>query len=77
MVLQRRLSRRFSIKAPSDRDDRGWTPLHVAARRGDLAEVSVHFSTVLIGEGGAVRNRANDLPLHVMKFLTDDHLWKC
>lgn len=39
MVLQRRLSRRFSIKAPSDRDDRGWTPLHVAARRGDLAEV--------------------------------------
>lgn len=39
MVLQRRLSRRFSLKAPSDRDDRGWTPLHVAARRGDLAEV--------------------------------------
>jgi hypothetical protein len=39
VVLQRRLSRRFSLNSPGDRDDRGWTPLHVAARRGDLAEV--------------------------------------
>jgi hypothetical protein len=48
MVLQRRLSRRFSLKAPSDRDDRGWTPLHVAARRGDLAEVGVSMHAICI-----------------------------
>ncbi|CAA7395545.1 unnamed protein product [Spirodela intermedia] len=30
--------RSFSPRS-SDRDDRGWTPLHIGARRGDLKEV--------------------------------------
>ena len=28
----------FSSRS-SDRDDRGWTPLHIGARKGDLKEV--------------------------------------
>lgn len=37
---QRRLQRRDSyFKTLDGRDDRGWTPLHVAARKGDLKEV--------------------------------------
>jgi ankyrin repeat protein len=39
MVLLRKLSRRDSLKCNTDRDDRGWTPLHVAARMGNLDEV--------------------------------------
>lgn len=39
MVLLRKLSRRDSLKCTTDRDDRGWTPLHVAARMGNLDEV--------------------------------------
>lgn len=47
--LKRTLSRRqllrkrsFSPRS-SDRDDRGWTSLHIGARRGDLKEVSWVF----------------------------------
>lgn len=36
---QRRLSRRRSFRRGLDTDDRGWTPLHVGARKGDLKEV--------------------------------------
>ena len=35
-----RASRRsLSLKKYEGRDDRGWTPLHVAAKRGDIEEV--------------------------------------
>lgn len=37
--LTRSLSRRNSFGAAEVRDDRGWTPLHVASRMGDLDEV--------------------------------------
>ncbi|KAJ7543846.1 hypothetical protein O6H91_09G055200 [Diphasiastrum complanatum] len=37
--LPRCLLRRDPFKELSIRDDRGWTPLHVAARMGDLMEV--------------------------------------
>lgn len=26
-----------------DRDDRGWTPLHIGARKGDLKQVGLFF----------------------------------
>lgn len=38
--LRRTLSRRQSFRCGIDRDDRGWTMLHVGARKGDLKEVS-------------------------------------
>ncbi|XP_071723688.1 phytochrome-interacting ankyrin-repeat protein 1-like [Rutidosis leptorrhynchoides] len=37
--LKRSLSRRRSLRSGVDTDDRGWTLLHVVARRGDLKEV--------------------------------------
>ncbi|RAL50434.1 unnamed protein product [Cuscuta campestris] len=41
VVDQSGLNRRFkrSIMTADDRDDRGWTPLHIVARKGDLKEV--------------------------------------
>ncbi|KAK4252624.1 hypothetical protein QN277_014371 [Acacia crassicarpa] len=33
---RRSLSRRRSLRSGADTDDRGWTPLHVCARKGDL-----------------------------------------
>ncbi|KAH7351888.1 hypothetical protein KP509_19G019000 [Ceratopteris richardii] len=37
---RRRILRRNSLsKCVEGRDDRGWTPLHIAARKGDLDEV--------------------------------------
>jgi hypothetical protein len=37
---QSRISRRtLSLKKWEGRDDRGWTPLHIAAKKGDLEEV--------------------------------------
>eukprot|EP00250_Pteridium_aquilinum_P028450 c37179_g1_i1 orf=155-691(-) len=40
LYIHRRGVRRNSIcKKVDGRDDRGWTPLHIAARRGDLDEV--------------------------------------
>lgn len=36
---RRRLSRRRSIRLGFDTDDRGWTPLHIGARKGDVKEV--------------------------------------
>lgn len=47
MGLVRQLSRRDSMNSPGNRDDRGWTPLHVAARRGDLNEVCGHCPVLL------------------------------
>lgn len=38
-----RRSRRMQIVAGGDMDDRGWTLLHVVARKGDLKEVLVSF----------------------------------
>jgi hypothetical protein len=38
--IRRSLSRRRSLRAGVDRDDRGWTLLHIGARKGDLREVS-------------------------------------
>nr|CAD1830945.1 unnamed protein product [Ananas comosus var. bracteatus] len=38
-VPRRQLSRGSSNRRCSDRDDRGWTLLHVGARKGDLKEV--------------------------------------
>lgn len=47
---QRRALRRNSISKKFDgRDDRGWTPLHIAARRGDIEEVRR-----LLNDGGDV-----------------------
>ncbi|GAV82661.1 Ank_2 domain-containing protein [Cephalotus follicularis] len=39
LPLKRSLSRRRSWRSGVDRDDRGWTLLHIAARKGDLKEV--------------------------------------
>ncbi|KAK4743577.1 hypothetical protein SAY87_001578 [Trapa incisa] len=41
LSLQRTLSltRRRSFRSGYGRDDRGWTPLHIVARRGDLKQV--------------------------------------
>lgn len=36
---QRHNYRRDSFKKLDGRDDRGWTPLHIAARRGDIDEI--------------------------------------
>lgn len=47
--FRRSLSRRRSFKDGfGDRDDRGWTPLHVSARKGNLEEVI--FSSPLLVE---------------------------
>lgn len=37
--LRRNLSRRGSFRTAGDRDDRGWTPLHIGAKKGDLKGV--------------------------------------
>ena len=37
--IKRSLSRRRSLKSGKDTDDRGWTSLHVYARKGDLKYV--------------------------------------
>lgn len=44
-LFRRSLSRRRSIRSGGgvDRDDRGWTLLHIGARKGDLKEVSFSF----------------------------------
>lgn len=42
---RRRVNRSNSLRSDSsgdDRDDRGWTNLHVGARKGDLKEVYIH-----------------------------------
>lgn len=40
VLTRRRVSRKRSFKLGTDeRDDRGWTSLHIGARRGDLKEV--------------------------------------
>lgn len=42
---RRRVKRSNSLRSDSsvdDRDDRGWTNLHVGARKGDLKEVCIH-----------------------------------
>lgn len=41
--LRRNLSRRRSFRSGVDRDDRGWTLLHIGARKGDLKEVIFFF----------------------------------
>ncbi|XP_077234807.1 phytochrome-interacting ankyrin-repeat protein 1-like [Tasmannia lanceolata] len=38
-LLRRQLSSRRSFKSPLETDDRGWTLLHIGARKGDLKEV--------------------------------------
>lgn len=40
-----RRSRRMRITA-GDTDDRGWTPLHIVARKGDLKQV-IYLSCML------------------------------
>jgi len=37
--IRRSLSRRRSLRSGVDTDDRGWTLLHIGARKGDLKEV--------------------------------------
>ncbi|GMN40723.1 hypothetical protein TIFTF001_009954 [Ficus carica] len=37
--LRRNLSRRRSFRSGDGRDDRGWTLLHIGARKGDLKQV--------------------------------------
>ncbi|KAK0590920.1 hypothetical protein LWI29_033232 [Acer saccharum] len=37
--FQRNLSRKRFFRSVVDRDDRGWTPLHISARKGDLKMV--------------------------------------
>lgn len=37
--LRRQLSSRRSFRGRGERDDRGWTLLHIGARKGDLKEV--------------------------------------
>ncbi|GKV10544.1 hypothetical protein SLEP1_g21891 [Rubroshorea leprosula] len=41
--LRRTLSRKRSMRLGDGRDDRGWTLLHIGARKGDLKEV-LYFS---------------------------------
>lgn len=38
-VSGRRLSRRRLLRSGFDTDDRGWTPLHIGARKGDVKKV--------------------------------------
>ena len=38
--LRRNLSRRRSFRCGVDKDDRGWTTLHIGSRKGDLNQVS-------------------------------------
>lgn len=38
-LARRRLSKRRSFLHGHDTDDRGWTPLHIGARKGNLREV--------------------------------------
>ena len=44
---RRRLSRRRSIRLGFDTDDRGWAPLHIGARKGDVKEV-YYLATYLL-----------------------------
>ncbi|CAK9154637.1 unnamed protein product [Ilex paraguariensis] len=44
MPLDQLGSNRRSIcrsRSAADRDDRGWTPLHIGARKGDIKEVNI------------------------------------
>jgi len=41
MVLVRRSLSMSRPRSSHDADDRGWNPLHVAARKGDLKEVTI------------------------------------
>lgn len=34
--LQRKASRKRFFRSVIDTDDRGWTPLHIGARKGDI-----------------------------------------
>ena len=43
-MVSSRGSRRASRGGGGDRDDRGWTMLHIGARRGDVKEVYVFIS---------------------------------
>lgn len=36
------LTRRRSLRSGYDRDDRGWTLLHILARRGNLKQVIIY-----------------------------------
>ncbi|GAA0166428.1 hypothetical protein LIER_21583 [Lithospermum erythrorhizon] len=38
VIMRRQRSRRFHVSS-GDRDDRGWTPLHIVAQKGDIREV--------------------------------------
>lgn len=49
------LTRRRSLRSGYDRDDRGWTLLHILARRGNLKQVIIYrwpfdtWSCILVG----------------------------
>ncbi|KAF2300346.1 hypothetical protein GH714_012236 [Hevea brasiliensis] len=43
ILLPRNLSKRRSFRSRVDRDDRGWTLLHIGARKGDLKEAQRYF----------------------------------
>ncbi len=43
VLLRRSLSKRRSFRSRVDRDDRGWTLLHIGARKGDLKEVRLFY----------------------------------
>ncbi|KAH8958094.1 hypothetical protein BDL97_06G004600 [Sphagnum fallax] len=66
MGLMRHLSHQDSFSTPGLRDDRGWTPLHIAVRMGDLTEVQR-----LIDEGADVNEPSSGpkapgtTPLHL------------
>lgn len=47
-MVSSRVSRRGSRDVGGDRDDRGWTMLHIGARRGDVKEVYVFLSLNLL-----------------------------
>lgn len=46
--FQRKLSRKRFFRSVVDRDDRGWTPLHISARKGDLKAVIFFLSFFFI-----------------------------
>lgn len=52
VLLPRSLSKRRSFRSRVDRDDRGWTLLHIGAKKGNLKEVrlfcNLHFFSFII-----------------------------
>ncbi|GKV10545.1 hypothetical protein SLEP1_g21891 [Rubroshorea leprosula] len=46
--LRRTLSRKRSMRLGDGRDDRGWTLLHIGARKGDLKEVCMLQALTLV-----------------------------